>query len=103
MPFSTEITDRAWDRQYGKCAYCGKRLNKKNRNEGETGAWHPHHRKPEKKGGSNKLRNCAILCINEPEKCHFKIGHGGKDWSYYSPISDSDLQYLFASRKKREH
>ena len=98
MAFSREIIAAAWDRQGGKCAYCGKTLNFTNRDSGEFGAWHPHHRKPEYISGTDTLQNCVILCINPPN-CHFNIGHGGISWEHYKPLSDSELPYLYYSKK----
>lgn len=94
MPFSKETTTAAWNRQDGKCAYCGKTLDPINREQTEFGAWNTHHRKPEREGGTNTLRNCVILCVNQSESCHFNIGHGGVSWDYYKPLRDSELPFL---------
>lgn len=100
MPFPSSVVEYAWRRQAGLCAYCGKRLKWGSRDKGAMGAWHAHHRRPEDYGGSNTLRNCVIFCINEPENCHLNVGHDG-DWDNYCPLSDRNLRYLHAGRRKR--
>lgn len=95
--FTTQVIKNAWIRQGGKCAACGKELTLDNRDRGEVGAWHAHHRKPLSEGGGNTLRNCVILCINELN-CHFNIGHGGLSTDHYEPLSDFELPYLYSGR-----
>lgn len=95
MSFPERVIEDAWNRQGGRCAYCGKWLARANREGGETGAWHPHHRKPTSKDGTDSLRNCVILCVNKPEHCHWEIGHGGISWDYHAPLNDSKLKYLY--------
>lgn len=99
MAFPRKVIVRAWLRQARKCAYCGKRLTPSNKDKGGVGAWHPHHRKPERLRGSNTLHNCVIFCINEPENCHLNIGHEGA-WGNYVPLNDHDLPYLYAGRRR---
>jgi len=101
MAFGQQTIDDAWNRQGGYCAYCGKNLVKDNRDKGEFGAWHPHHRKPISKRGTDTLANCVIFCINEPENCHFRVGHKS-NWANYAPLSDSDLPYLYAGQRKAQ-
>ena len=96
--FPIEVIKNAWIRQGGRCAACGKELTMDNRDRGEVGAWHAHHRKPLSEGGGNTLRNCVILCCNEPN-CHFNIGHGGLSTEHYEPLSDFELQYLYTGRE----
>lgn len=98
MAFPLGVIQDAWDRQDGKCASCCKTLVAGNRDYGTYGAWHAHHRKPLSEGGTDTLRNCVLLCINEPENCHWNVGHGGIGWYYYAPLSDSDLPCLYAGR-----
>jgi hypothetical protein len=95
MGFSNDIIKQAWKRQGGICASCGKVLVSSNRDKGMQGAWHAHHRKPISSGGTDLKRNCVILCINQPEYCHFKKGHGSRDWGYYARLTDDDLPYLY--------
>jgi len=97
MPFPETIRKRAWIRQGGRCAYCGRTLVYANRDRGSRGAWHPHHRKPEVYEGTDTLHNCVIFCINPPN-CHLNIGHGGV-WGNYCPLDDSDLPYLYYGKK----
>jgi len=80
MPFSYErIKDRFYIVAKGLCECCGKDLKWDNRDRG-IGAWHAHHVHPLKDDGNNDLiSNMAILCVNEPENCHFNQGHGGKE------------------------
>lgn len=92
MAFSEDVIERAWGRQGGRCAACGKRLAWDNRYWGERGAWHPHHKLLESYGGTAYLNNCAILCINPPN-CHLNVGHGG-DWSRHVPLSEENLPYF---------
>ena len=63
----------------GKCECCQKELIWDNRDKGIKGAWHAHHVKPLKSGDNDLISNMSILCINEPENCHFNQGHGGKE------------------------
>jgi hypothetical protein len=95
--FTAQVIKNAWIRQRGRCAACGKELTLDNRDRGEVGAWHAHHRKPLSEGGGNTLRNCVILCANEPN-CHFNIGHGGLSTDHYEPLSDFELPYLYTGR-----
>ena len=94
MAFPLDVIESAWDRQGGNCASCCKTLAVNNRDYGTYGAWHTHHRKPLSEGGTDTLWNCVILCINEPENCHFKVGHGKVGWFYYAPLSNSQLPCL---------
>ena len=95
--FPTQVIKNAWIRQGGRCGACGKELALDNREPGEVGAWHAHHRKPPCEGGGDTLRNCVILCTNKPN-CHFNIGHGGLSTEHYEPMSDFELPYLYAGR-----
>ena len=95
MAFSVEVRERAWYRQGGLCAACGKELVFENCERGYRGAWHPHHRDPE---GTDTLRNFVILCINPPN-CHLNIGHDG-NWRTSVVLYDSDLTYLYAGRSQ---
>jgi hypothetical protein len=97
MAFPYTTIKEAWKRQGGKCAKCCKELIEYNRDVGEIGAWHAHHRKPEGDGGDDSLGNCVILCINEPENCHFNFGHGGISWAHHSIILDSEMPCLRSS------
>jgi len=101
MAFGQQTIDDAWNRQGGYCAYCGKNLVKDNRDKGEFGAWHPHHRKPISKRGTDTLANCVIFCINEPENCHFRVGHKS-NWANYAPLSDSDLPHLYEGQRQAQ-
>jgi hypothetical protein len=93
MAFPKEVLEEAWLRQGGRCAYCGKELVWESTQQGERGAWHPHHRKAVVDGGTDSLGNCVLLCINLPENCHLNIGHAGNYQE--SPILyDEDLPYL---------
>jgi len=94
MEFSKEVQAEAWLRQDGRCAYCGKELVFESTQQGERGAWEPHHRKAIKYGGTNYLRNCVLLCINLPENCHLNIGHSG-DYKESPILHDADLPYLY--------
>ncbi len=91
MRFPAVIVRRAWRRQGGRCATCGKRLNPRK-------GWHAHHRKPDYLGGTETLRNCVILCINPPN-CHYYVGHGGIGWDYYNPLNESEVPYLYWGRR----
>ena len=102
MPFPNDVVRRAWVRQGGRCARCGKRLVRGNRDRGEVGAWHAHHRRPDHLGGTETLRNCVILCITPPN-CHWTIGHGGISWNHHEPLRDSELPYLYYGRKPQRH
>ena len=92
MGFLRDTRERAWVRQDGLCAHCGKRLVKANYLRGTWGAWHAHHRVPERLGGSNYLSNCVLLCVNPPN-CHLEVGHGG-NYSNRVVIHNEELPYL---------
>ncbi len=97
--FPRSVVQRAWDRQKGLCAGCGKTLVRGNQDKGQWGAWHAHHRKPRDYGGSALLRNCVLLCINEPENCHLNIGHEGNYGNYAQP-SDTELPSLYGEETR---
>lgn len=88
--FSQDVKDRAWHRQGGCCAICGRDLRRCN--------WDAHHRKAIKYGGSNNLGNCVLLCVNTPQNCHLKWGHDG-DWQRNTVLHDKDLPYLFSGER----
>ncbi|MBI2831267.1 MAG: HNH endonuclease [Chloroflexi bacterium] len=93
MGFPYYIVEQAWERQGGRCAYCGKKLSWDNRGRDDAwGAWEPHHKKPLEYGGTDYLRNCAILCINV-DNCHLYCGHGG-DFRQRIVLYDDELPYL---------
>ncbi len=92
MGFSWDTVQRVWSRQDGLCAHCGKRLVKANYQSGTWGAWHAHHRIPERMGGSHYLGNCVLLCVNQPN-CHLYVGHDG-NYSNRVVIHREDLPYL---------
>jgi hypothetical protein len=85
----------AWRRQGGRCASCGRWLIWERRGrDGGTGAWQPHCRIPRDRGGEASSGNCVVLCSGTGN-CHFKVGHGGVEWSHYAAVEDSDLPFLF--------
>lgn len=94
MAFSAVVIRKAWDRQDGLCAACGKTLVFENYEKGNRGAWHAHHREP---SGGDSLGNCAILCVNPPENCHLLVGHVG-NFRQSAMLYDYDLPYLYAGR-----
>ena len=93
MGFSYDTRERAWARQDGLCAHCGKRLVKGHYRRGTWGAWHAHHRVPERMQGSSYLGNCVLLCVNPPENCHLHFGHRG-NYSNRVVLHYDDLPYL---------
>ena len=93
--FPERIQRKAWERQRGLCAYCGKTLVWAHRDQGLRGAWHAHHRKPKHHEGKNSLGNCALLCINPPKKnCHLLRGHNGNTKKRVV-LYDYELRYLY--------
>lgn len=94
MPFTSDVVRRAWIRQGGLCAHCGKGLVWDGRDQSGMGSWHAHHRKPEAFVDGNSTRNCVILCCGHPD-CHLKVGHGG-DPEKRREISDAALPYFHA-------
>jgi hypothetical protein len=94
MGFSDDTVEKAWNRQNGLCAFCGKRLVYANRGKDDCrGAWEPHHKKPIQHGGTHLLRNCAILCING-DNCHLTIGHKGH-YKNHNILYDDALEHLY--------
>jgi 5-methylcytosine-specific restriction endonuclease McrA len=73
--FPLRVVERVWKKQDGHCIGCGKRLFWHNRKMGEVAYWETHHRNPRSKGGSNLMRNCAILCGG----CHHEIHPKGRN------------------------
>lgn len=98
MAFPLEVQKEAFLRQGSRCAYCGKELTWGSTQLIDRGAWHPHHRKAIVHGGTDLLRNCVLLCINRPQECHLKIGHGG-DYKKNLILHDNDLPYLYHGDK----
>ena len=92
MPFPGDVVRRAWIRQGGLCAHCGKGLSWGDRDKVGMGAWHAHHRKPESFIDGNSIANCIILCTNHPN-CHLKVGHSGSP-DKRAQISDTLLPYM---------
>lgn len=97
--FSGATLRAAWKRQGGQCARCGTRLIVANQDKGDVGAWHPHPRFREL--GYHLEDNCALLCINPPNNCHWNFGHAGHSERHYQPLEDSDLPYLYAGTKRK--
>ena len=98
MGFPDEVVEQAWERQAGRCAYCGKKLSWWNRGQDDAwGAWEPHHKKPLADGGTDYLRNLAVLCINV-QNCHLAFGHGG-DYKRRIILYDDDLPHLYDGRE----
>ncbi len=78
MAFSDEdVEKRFYNYAKGKCECCKKELVWGNRDKGLKGAWHAHHVIPRRIKTDDSISNMAILCINDPENCHFNQGHGG--------------------------
>lgn len=92
--FSRYVEDRAWERQGGLCARCGKPLVYYNRGQGGSGAYAPHHLRARVYGGPDSVRNCVLLCTIG-ENCHLHTGHGG-DLSRRVVLQDGDLPFLYA-------
>jgi len=96
MAFSPDVVKRAFVRQGGLCAHCGKNLTWDNRDKGELGAWHAHHRRQEGTIDSELAKNCIILCITRPN-CHLNTGHGG-NLERRRELSDAALPYMYAGQ-----
>lgn len=73
MGFPESVINDAWERACGHCESCGKELVKANHDEGQRGAWEAHHIKAKKDGGTDRLSNCKILCLD----CHKKTSSYG--------------------------
>ncbi len=84
------IEFKAFDRQDGLCALCGKELVRENYESGAKGAWAAHHinNDPE----DNRLSKCACLCINKPDNCHLYAHHD--DFTCNTVIPKSEYLYL---------
>ncbi|HUI30469.1 MAG TPA: hypothetical protein VLX91_09655 [Candidatus Acidoferrales bacterium] len=72
--FPEYIAQKAFKRQHGLCAMCGKTLVKSHRKPSLKGAWQPHHVNGDSK--DHRLANCACLCLNPPERCHLEAHDG---------------------------
>ena len=96
--FPEAVLRIAWRRQGGRCASCGRWLIWEHRGrDGGTGAWEAHRRIPREEGGVTTTANCILFCCGIAN-CHFKIGHGGVEWSRYAALEDPDLPFLFERR-----
>jgi hypothetical protein len=47
--------------------------------------------------GLHFLGNCALLCVNPPNKCHLKVGHKG-DYKKRVILYDYELPYLYGGK-----
>jgi hypothetical protein len=81
--FPEEIVEKAWERQGGRCAFCGVDLNDVH--------WDAHHRRRLSQG-TDTLRNCVLFC-RSGANCHLRIGHDG-DFRRYPHRPDYDLPFL---------
>ena len=94
MVFEEYVIRRAFQRQGGRCAVCGKKLSWHNRGKDDRwGAWKTHPKKPSAYGGNSYLSNCVLLCINR-QNCHLYVGHSGVIGKSFM-LSDRDLSYLY--------
>ena len=65
MFFSTVERRKIYDRTYGKCHICGKKLSFTNYGYfGLKGCWEVEHSNPKYKGGTNRLNNLYASCIS---------------------------------------
>lgn len=74
MAFSEKAKKEIFEGARGKCEHCGKKLSFGNHEEGEWGAWEPHHRVSRSSGGSDCASNGEALCLG----CHKKTYTYGK-------------------------
>ena len=64
MAFSKVEKRKIYDRTYGKCHICGKKLSFENYGfQGLKGAWEVDHSSPKSKGRTNRLNNLYAACI----------------------------------------
>jgi hypothetical protein len=78
MAFTAEdVKDVFYNRAKEKCECCKKDIVFTNRDKGQKGAWHAHHKVPKRNRIDDSKNNMAILCVNDPENCHLNQGHGG--------------------------
>jgi hypothetical protein len=80
--FPRDIALAAFDRQRGRCGYCGKDIYENSRQYHMNGAWNAHHANG--KNDDHRQANCICLCINRPERCHWHA-HEGKwhgEWTW---------------------
>jgi hypothetical protein len=76
--FDENTLEEAFNRQDGRCGYCGQKLIKNHRDEDKSQAWEGHHLDPY---GDDSVDNCVCLGINcNGRNHHFDIGHKG-DWN----------------------
>jgi len=74
MAFSEKAKKEIFERAGHTCEHCGKNLSFDNHEEGEWGAWEPHHRVSKHSGGSDLPSNGEALCLG----CHKKTYTYGK-------------------------
>ena len=74
MAFSERAKKDIFDKAGGRCEHCGKMLCFDNHEEGERGAWEPHHRVARASGGSDLASNGIALCL----ACHKQTYSYGK-------------------------
>jgi hypothetical protein len=81
--FPEEIIEQAWERQGGRCAFCGVNLN--------DVYWDAHHRRRLSQG-TEILRNCVLYC-RSGANCHLWKGHDG-DFRRHPHRPDYDMPFL---------
>ena len=65
MAFSKEQLRKIYDRTYGYCHICKKKLSFSNYGYyGLKGAWEVEHSNPKSKGGTDRLNNLYASCIS---------------------------------------
>ena len=84
-----EVVAKAFARQHGLCALCGKTLSWSQFDLGGRGAWHAHH--VNGTPGDDRVSNCACLCINPNGGCHLDAHDG--DWKHGTLLKRQDFDY----------
>ena len=62
--FSKKEKKDIFERCYGECFYCHKKLVSKNSQKGERGAWNADHLIPDARDGATKIANGVAVCFD---------------------------------------
>lgn len=89
--FPPDVVDTIWDRDKGRCAMCGKRLDRERRGApGHAGGWSIQHREARGKGGVKRKNarpwltlasNGVLMCGDGVSGCHGDVETKHREWA----------------------